>query len=73
MLVYDKKNRNNLIALTVAWSTSAFTFYLVEFYMKLVPFSNMYILIILIGFSDVNSALLFFYMIKNYGNYSKRV
>jgi hypothetical protein len=43
---------------------SSYTYYFVEFYMKLVPFDNIYGLMILIGFSDVTGTYAF-YVLSN--------
>ena len=57
-------NRNNLIALILSWSASAFTFYFIEFYMKLVPFDNAYLLMILIGVADLTATTAFYFITK---------
>lgn len=38
ILFKDSVNRANLLVLIASWSASAYSYYFVEFYMKLVPF-----------------------------------
>ena len=70
ILFKNKTNFRNLIVLVISWSASSFTFYFVEFYMKLVPFDNVYLLMVLIGMADLISTTAFYFMAKAY-KYSK--
>ena len=49
----------NSMALAVIWGASGYSFYFTEFYMKYVPFSNLYLLAVLMGLSDLLTSLLF--------------
>ena len=56
-------NRTNLLVLAASWSASAYSYYFVEFYMKLVPFQNLYGLAVLIGLSDLTGTYLYYYLV----------
>ncbi|TNV73205.1 hypothetical protein FGO68_gene6950 [Halteria grandinella] len=58
-LVKDPLYALNTAILAVLWSTSAYSFYFTEFYMKYVPVSNVYYLAILMGCSDLFTSLIF--------------
>jgi hypothetical protein len=66
MLLGDPRNRSNLLVLVISWSVSSYTYYFVEFYMKLVPFQNIYGLMILIGVSDFFGCIAFYFITNAY-------
>ena len=66
VLFKNKINFRNLIVLMISWSASSFTFYFVEFYMKLVPVENEYLLMGIIGLADLFSLMTFYFMAKAY-------
>jgi hypothetical protein len=58
-LFRDSNYRVNTLILGLLWSTSAYSFYFTEFYMKYVPVSNVYYLAIMMGFSDLTTSISF--------------
>lgn len=52
-LFRDSRFRLNTLILTLLWSTSSYSFYFTEFYMKYVPVQNVYYLALLMGCSDL--------------------
>ena len=46
----------------MSWSASSFTYYFIEFYMKLIPFDNVYLLMIIIGLGDTFQVISFYYI-----------
>lgn len=55
----DKSYALNTLILSLLWSTSAYSFYFTEFYMKYVPVKNIYYLAIMMGLSDMLTSLLY--------------
>lgn len=49
----------NTLILALLWSTSAYSFYFTEFYMKYVPVSNVYYLALMMGASDLITSVAF--------------
>lgn len=64
-LVQNKSYMLNSFALAVAWSTSVYSFYFIEFYMKNVPIQNIYLLAVLIGISDIIAAQVFKFLLDH--------
>jgi hypothetical protein len=68
VLLGDSRNRTNLLVLVVSFGVSSYTHYFVEFYMKLVPFQNIYVLMILIGVSDFFACIVFHFVTIAYSH-----
>jgi len=58
-LVRDRRYLVNTLILCLLWSTSAYSFYFTEFFMKYMPVSNIYYLALLLGTSDILTNLTF--------------
>ena len=56
----------NTVILCLLWSTSAYSFYFTEFYMKYVPVSNVYYLAWLMGASDLITNISFGFLNRHY-------
>ena len=49
----------NCVVLSVIWGVGSYSFYFTEFYMKYVPFDNIYMMSLIIGVTDVGGCYLF--------------
>ena len=63
-LITDPKYGFNTAILCLLWSTSAYSFYFTEFYMKYVPVSNVYYLALMMGFSDMLTSFIYAFISK---------
>jgi hypothetical protein len=55
----------NTLILCVTWSASAYSFYFVEFYLRLVPTKTIYLQKVLVGFADIFATLLYFALVSH--------
>lgn len=58
-IIRDRRFAGNTLILCLVWSSSAYSYYFTEFYMKYVPVSNVYYLAILMGCSDCLTCTVF--------------
>jgi hypothetical protein len=53
----NKIYRLNTLILFLIWGSSCFSYYFVEFYMKYVPVTSIFILSLMIGLADLTGSL----------------
>ena len=52
------------MALAISWTTSSYSFYFTEFYMKYIPVKSIYYLAVLMGSSDMVTTFLYVIILK---------
>ena len=63
----NKKVMQNTLILCTVWTSSAYTFFFCEFYLRFVPTNTIYAQKIYVGLADFCSTLLVYYMAKRQG------
>lgn len=63
----NKRVYRNTLILCVTWSVSSYSFYFVEFYLRLVPTSTIYIQKILMGCADIIATIVYFLLVTKIG------